>query len=129
ILKGRVSGTLDYFSKVTTDLLFPAPPIQPAPPLSTVRWINLPGKIKNSGLELLINSSIIKNEKWSLDISVNASFLHNIVSDMPSPIQTGWLWGSGVSGASVEVINNGLPMNAFFTRKFLGLDKASGSAV
>jgi iron complex outermembrane receptor protein len=29
----------------------------------------------------------------------------------------------------VEVIQNGLPMNAFFTRKFLGMDKATGFAI
>ena len=48
---------------------------------------------------------------------------------MPSPIDTGALQGSGTSGASVEVIQNGLPMNAFFTRKFLGMDKATGFSI
>ena len=48
---------------------------------------------------------------------------------MPSPIVYGWLQGSGTSGASVEVIQNGLPMNAFYTRKFLGLDKSTGFAI
>jgi iron complex outermembrane receptor protein len=36
IFKNRVSGTMDYFSKTTTNLLFPSPPIQPAPPGSAI---------------------------------------------------------------------------------------------
>ena len=78
---------------------------------------------------MLINGSIINTKKTGWDISANITFLKNNVKGMPSPIQTGWLQGGGVSGTSVEVIQNGLPMNAFFTRKFLGMDKASGFAV
>jgi len=129
ILDNRVSGTLDYFNKITTDLLFPSPPIQPAPPLSVVRWINLAGKIINKGLEVLINGAVIRNKEFSWDLSVNATFMKNNVSGMPSPVSTGYLQGPGTSGASVEVIQNGLPMNAFFTRKFLGMDKATGFAI
>ncbi|MFI5187507.1 MAG: SusC/RagA family TonB-linked outer membrane protein, partial [Chitinophagales bacterium] len=129
ILNNRISGTLDYFNKTTTDLLFPSPPIQPAPPSSVVRWINLDGKIINKGLEVLINGAVIRNKEFSWDLSVNVTFLKNNVSGMPSPVATGSLQGPGTSGASVEVIQNGLPMNAFFTRKFLGMDKATGFAI
>jgi iron complex outermembrane receptor protein len=73
-----------------------------------------------------VNASLVKNKDWSWDLSVNGTFLHNKVSDMPSPILTGWLNGGGTSFTSVEVIQNGLPMNAFYTRKFLGLDKNTG---
>ncbi len=124
----RISGTLDYFNKTTTSLLFPSVPIQPAPPLSVVRWNNLDGKIINKGLEVFIDAAIIRRKKFSWSLSANATFLKNNVSDMPSPILTGYLRGSGVSGTSVEVIQNGLPMNAFYTRNFLGMDKATGFA-
>ena len=129
IFNNRISGTLDYFNKTTTNLLFPSPPIQPAPPLSVVRWVNLDGKIINKGLEALINAAVIRRGKFSWDLSVNATFLKNKVSDMPSTISTGWLQGSGISGTSVEVIQNGFPINSFYTRKFLGMDKASGFAI
>src|SRR6185295_15022927 len=91
IFNSRISGTLDYFNKTTTSLLFPSPPIQPAPPLSVVRWINLDGKIINKGFEALINAAVVRNEKFSWDLSVNATFLKNNVSDMPSTISNGWL--------------------------------------
>lgn len=126
ILNTRISGTLDYFIKTTTNLLYPGIPIQPAPPSSVVRWENLPGKIQNKGLEASINASIVRHKNLNIDLSVNATFQHNEVSGMPSTILTGHLNGSGTSGATVEVIKNGLPMNAFYTRKFLGMDKSTG---
>jgi len=129
IVNKRISGTVDYFNKTTSNLLFPSVPIQPAPQLSVVRWINLDGKIINKGLEFLLNGVLIHKEKFSWDLSLNVTFLKNNVTDMPATIPTGWVFGSGVSGASVEVIQNGLPINAFYTRKFLGMDKATGFAL
>jgi TonB-dependent starch-binding outer membrane protein SusC len=120
ILNNRVSGTADYFNKNTTSLLFPSAPIQPAPPGSIVRWINLDGQIHNKGFEVLINGDIVKNKEFEWNLSVNTTFLKNNVSGMPAPIATAFLSGP------VETIRNGLPMEAFYTRKFLGLDKTTG---
>ncbi len=120
ILSNRLSATIDYYNKTTTNLLFPSPPIQPAPPGSSIRWINLDGEIVNKGIEISMKGAIIKNEKCSWDLSVNATFLKNDVSGMPVPVFTGYIVGP------VEIIENGHPMNAFYTRKFLGLDKSTG---
>ncbi|MGK2862618.1 MAG: SusC/RagA family TonB-linked outer membrane protein, partial [Chitinophagaceae bacterium] len=124
IFNNRLTGTMDYFSKTTTSLLFPSPPIQPAPPSSTVRWINLDGEIINKGLEVLVKGAIIRNESISWDLSVNATFLKNNVSGIPSSVFTG-----NISNVPVEIIQNGLPMNAFYTRNFLRLDKSTGFSV
>jgi TonB-dependent starch-binding outer membrane protein SusC len=124
IFNNRITGTMDYFSKTTTSLLFPSPPIQPAPPNATVRWINLNGEIINKGLEVLINGTITRNKKINLDLSVNATFLKNNVSGLPTSVFTGDIFGS-----PVQIIQNGLPMDAFYTRNFLGLDKSTGFSI
>ncbi len=123
IFNNRISGTVDYFNKTTTNLLFPSPPILPAPPGIAYRWINLDGKIINKGLEVLLNGAIIKNQKTNWNLSVNATFLKNNVSGLPAPVLTGFLAGP------VEIIQNGLPIDAFYTRKFLGLDKSTGYSI
>lgn len=124
LFNSRITGTMDYFSKTTTSLLFPSPPIQPAPPSSTVRWINLDGEIINKGLEVLINAAVIRKEKFTWDLTVNATFLKNNVSGLPASVSTG-----DVGNVPVEIIQNGLPMAAFYTRNFLGLDKSTGFSV
>ena len=121
IFDNRLSGTLDYFNKVTTHLLFPSPPIQPAPPNATIQWINLDGKVANKGVEILVNGAIIRRRDFSWDLSVNASFLKNNVSGLMVPLYTGDV------GSPVEIIQNGHPMNTFYTRKFLGLDTSGHS--
>lgn len=128
VLNSRINVTLDYFNKKTTKLLFPAEPAQWAPAGGVIRWTNLAGDIENKGLEAAINAAIIQQQDFSWDFGVNAAFIDNVVSDLPSSINTGVLSGQGSSGATIQVIRSGLPINAFFTREFLGIDKATGLA-
>ena len=125
----RISATVDYFSKTTTDLLFPSAPIQPAPPGSVIRWLNLDGNIVNKGLEAAVSATIISRRDFSWDFGVNATFITNKVSGLSAPILTGALTGQGLSSVTVEVIQNGSPINAFVTRRFIGIDKTTGQSL
>lgn len=129
VLKNRINITVDYFNKKTTDLLFPTIPLQPAAPGGAITWKNIPGEIINKGLEVAINASIIAKKDFTWDFGVNATFIKNKVTNLKSIITTGALNGQGSSGATVEVLSNGLPINAFFTRRFVGFDKASGISI
>lgn len=129
LLKGRITLNMDYFNKKTTDLLFPTFPIQPAPPGSVVTWKNLAGTVENKGFEFSINAGIIDQNDFSIDFNVNATFIKNKVSGLAAPIPTGSLSGQGITGTTVEVLQNGLPINAFYTRHFEGFDKTSGQAI
>ncbi|MFT3681914.1 MAG: SusC/RagA family TonB-linked outer membrane protein [Ferruginibacter sp.] len=128
LLDNKISVTLDYFNKKTTDLLFPTEPPQPAAPGNTVTWKNLPGSVINKGFEAAVNASIINNSDFSWDFGVNATFISNVVEDFTGSINTGRLDGQGITGTTVEVIRAGLPINAFVTRRFLGFDKTTGLA-
>ena len=128
LLNNRVTFTVDYFNKKTTDLLFPSESIVPFGAAGAVTWNNLAGNIVNKGFEFAVNASIIKGSDFNWDLGVNATFIKNNVSGLPSSINTGALDGQGISGSTVEVIRNNLPINSFVTRKFLGFDKATGLA-
>jgi len=128
-LKNRINVTVDYFNKRTTDLLFPSEPPQPAAPGGTIKWVNLDGEIDNKGLEAAINAVVVDNTDFRFDLGVNATFIKNEVAGLTSSINTGTLDGQGVSGTTVQVIRNNLPLNAFVTRRFEGFDKTTGQAV
>jgi TonB-dependent starch-binding outer membrane protein SusC len=129
LFNNRVTFTADYFNKRTTDLLFPVrDPSQPAifgPPL----WRNIGGNIDNKGFEFVINTSIIRQRDFNWDFGVNATFVQNDVSNLEFPIITGALSGQGSSGATIQVIRNGLPLYAFVTRRFAGIDRGTGFAI
>ena len=128
ILNSRVNITIDYYNKNTTKLLFPVTGDPNGPGAGAVLWKNLDGFVENSGFEFAVNANIINKKKLTWDFGVNASFNTNKVAGLVAPIYTGQLNGQGVSGTLVQTIQNGLPINAFYTRKFLGMDKATGLA-
>lgn len=126
---GRIAVTMEYFNKRTTGLLFPSVAPVPVPSGAPIRWRNLPGNIDNTGVEIAVNAGIVKNADFTWDLAVNAAFLKNEVSGLSGSIPTGFLNGQGVTNTQVQLIQNGLPMNAFVTREFLGMDKNTGQAI
>ncbi len=130
VLNNRLTVTVDYFNKLTTDLLYPTVPIQPAAAGNSITWKNIDGKIENKGIEASVNATILNRpDGLRLDLGVNGAYIKNNVSGLKGRILTGILNGQGISGTTVEVLQSGLPINAFFTRHFEGFDKASGQAI
>lgn len=128
VLNNKINITVDYFDKKTTDLLFPAIADPNGPISSTVKWVNLNGFVENKGVEATVNATIVNKKDFGWDLGVNASFIKNNVDQLDAPIFTGQLNGQGITGTLVQTLQNGLPINAFWTRKFLGMDKGTGLA-
>lgn len=126
----RLTATIDYFYKTTTDLLFPTTPGEPRPANAAVQWRNLSGEIVNKGIELALGTTILNTEKIGLGFNANATFIRNNVSGLTgAPIITGAINGQGLSGAVSETIRNGLPINAFYLPQYMGLnDKGLSNA-
>lgn len=128
LFNNRLIVTADYFNKRTTDLLFPiTEPAQPALG-GAILWRNLNGNIDNKGFEFAVNATIIRKRDFNWDFGVNATFVKNEVSNLAFNISTGELSGQGSTGTRIQAIRNGLPLYAFITREFLGIDKATGIA-
>jgi hypothetical protein len=123
----KITGSVEYFNRTTTDLLFPQIPLVPANAGVTVTWVNLPGKITNKGAEISLNANVIEKEDISWSIGGNATFIKNEVQDIVGVIKTGALSGQGLSGVTLEVIQSGLPLFAMVTREFTGLDQSGFS--
>lgn len=124
----RLTFTVDYFNKTTTDILFPTTPGQPAPPVQAIYWKNLDGKIVNKGVEMALGATLVSSEKVEVGLSANATFIKNNVSGLTGPtIVTGAINGQGLSGATSQLIVNGYPINAFFLRRYAGLNEQGES--
>lgn len=116
--EGRLSGSVDYFTKNTTDLLVRLDAAQPSE--VQYRWTNLPGEVVNTGLEFSIDGRIVNNGKFNWQVLANATFLTNEVKNLSTIIPTGTINGQGLSGAYAQSIASGQPLYAFYMRKFGG---------
>jgi iron complex outermembrane receptor protein len=124
----RITGSVDWFNRKTTDPLFAATPVAPAP-ASGVIWQNLPASIVNTGVELSLNFNIIRTENVSWNLGGNIAFLQNEVKDLNGSYQTGALNGQGISGATSQLIVGNQPLNVYYLRKFEGFDKTTGQSI
>ena len=127
-LGSKITGSIDYFNKKTTDLLFPQTALVPAEVGAVPTWTNLDGQIINKGIELSLNVNIINNDNFSWSMGGNATFIKNKVQNLTGIIKTGSLNGQGLSGVNTEVIQNDLPLFAMVTRQYNGLD-ANGFSI
>ena len=119
ILKGRLSGTVDYFYKSTTDLLFRVRYAQPA--AVTYRFINLPGNVINSGVELGLAFQAVQKEKFGWEVLANATYLTNTIRNFGSTnINTGSISGQGLSGAFAQTFRDGYSIFSFNLPTFTG---------
>jgi iron complex outermembrane receptor protein len=124
----RIVGTIDWFRKVSKDILFLAD--APDPAVSGGRkWVNLAGEILNSGVEFGVNTSIIQQQNFSWDFGVNATYLKNELTGLIAPLETGEINGQGLSETRSQLFANGQPLNVFYLKTYNGIDKNTGIGV
>jgi len=131
--KGKIYGSIDYYSKKTTNILFQSNAIQPAP--ASIYFINIPANLANKGIEVSAGAALIDKPDFGLDINVNYAHNKNKLSDFYAPgtttelqILTGQVNGQGVSGTLSQIIANNLPVNEFYLKQFGGFD-ANGNQI
>ncbi len=127
LLKNRLTGTIDLFSKRTTDVLFPITSLAPSP--TSTQWINVPGLvINNSGIELGLTGVIVDQKDFNWDVTLNVANIKNKVTGLAVEIPGAFAAGQGLSGTNVQFIKEGLPMGTFIGDVFEGYD-ASGVGI
>lgn len=124
LFKGALSGTVDYFYKVSNNILLQVIPADPVQPASTF-WTNVPDMtITNQGVELSLNYRYANTGGFRFDIGGNMTFINNIVRNSPySVIPSGSASGSGLSTATINGYINGQPIGTFFLKEFTGFDE------
>lgn len=124
LFNGALSGTIDYFSKVSRDILLEVIPADPVQPAGTF-WTNVSDmKIINNGLELdLLYRKKVSN-KFRYELGGNITFIDNVVKNSPyTVIPSGSASGSGLTSATINGYINGQPIGTFFMQEFIGFDE------
>jgi TonB-dependent starch-binding outer membrane protein SusC len=126
IMDGKVNATIDVYKRKTNDLLLDPDLAQPGPPIRP--WKNIDGEVQNSGIELGLNAYVLERENLTLNVGGNVSFLKNEFTNFSgADIETGNLFGQGSTGAFVQRMRSGYPLNTYFVRNWQGLDEKGNS--
>ncbi len=122
LLDNRLSGTIDYFNKVSENILLEVTPTDPIQPTNRY-WTNIPDmEIRNNGIELALEYQNDPSRAFGYSIGGNISYTGNTVKESPYKVlTTGAAQGAGQTGATINGNINGEPIGSFFMKTFMGI--------
>lgn len=112
--KGKLGLTVDFYNKITDDMLMQAS-YPPSIGNASTPWINS-GKVLNRGVDIEIFYHHLFKD-GSFDVSLNGGYLHNEVLAIDAPI-TGGRVDNGIYATRTEV---GYPIGSFFMYEMDGI--------
>ncbi|MDF7820807.1 TonB-dependent receptor [Runella sp. MFBS21] len=123
LFNGALSGTVDFFNKVSNNILLEVIPADPVQPAGTF-WTNVKDMtITNRGVELDLNYRYTSSNGLRFDLGGNITFIHNRVKNSPySVIPSGSASGSGLTSATINGYLNDQPIGTFYLKEFTGFD-------
>ena len=122
LFKRRLSGTVEYFSRKTTDLLYDKPTPLSSGNVTGSRPTNI-GSILNSGFELTLDGTIIKTKDFEWDMNFNISHYTNEIKELDETVKE-----NGIKGSYYIYKVGGSLYNAYLY-KFAGVNKENGKAM
>lgn len=134
LFRGRLSGSLDYFYRKTSDMLFS---LNTPPSIGyTSYFINL-GDMRNAGLELVLQATLINNKDFKWNVNFNISHVKNKVLSLPDEIKTTKVEGhNGYVNLDKSFVSKykyfvaeGLSLYTWYLPKFAGLDAETGESL
>ena len=129
---GRLNGSIEFYNKVTDDLIWDYPVSSFIYPYGTIA-ANV-GKITNNGVEFSINAIPIQNKNFTWQTALNLSHNKNKVNRLTNEKYKTGTFTQGdprVAGVSAygwtQQIMEGQPLGTFYTYEFAGYN-ADGKA-
>ncbi len=123
----RLYGSIDIYSKNTSELLIQQFSAQPAP--TEFVWTNLDANLMNNGLEFSVNGVVVDTRDFDFNVAANFSYNKNELKNYTGgALRTGTINGQGLSGAFAQRIANNQPLYAFFLREWGGFDESGLNA-
>ena len=123
----RIGGTIEYYSKKTSDMLYNYSVPTPTYVYSTIA-ANV-GDMSNKGIELLLNVDVNRNNaiNWTTSdkLSHNKNEITKLSNDVykTERVYVGDPWIRGASGVTSHIVEVGHPVGQFFMLKCDGIDE------
>ncbi|XWW47489.1 TonB-dependent receptor [Fibrella sp. USSR17] len=125
VLKGKLSGTLEWYSKETTGMIYSYrvnPVLVPAGSI-----IANGGSMSNKGVEISLNATPVQAGKFSWTTGLNLAHNSNRINSLTNPLFVGGdsvritqPEGGGQTGSTLQILKAGMPLGQFFTLEYAG---------
>ena len=126
LLRGRISGSVEYFYRKTSDMLFWfTTPVS----LGYSGYYDNIGDMRNSGIEFSTNIGIYRNDNINWNFYVNLTHYTNKITMLPSDKKTKTVEGYEGYANGTRFIGEGLPLNTFYIPKYAGVDAQTGRSM
>lgn len=123
-LDGRLSGTIEYYNKLTKDMIIDYE-VSTTKYLYGTKLANV-GEVSNKGIELTINAVPVQSSNFTWQTSLNLSHNKNTVEKIHSDeyskdyIDKGKIDAQGQSNNYQQIIKEGYPIGQFYTFEWAG---------
>ncbi|MCC6835716.1 MAG: SusC/RagA family TonB-linked outer membrane protein [Cytophagales bacterium] len=118
LLKNRITGTIEYFNRASSNLLFAVPMPLSSGVATVTRNI---GTMVNRGMEVSISAEVLKMGDFSWQLDVNATKLKNEITKMPDESE------EIISGT--KKLKEGRSLYDFWLREYIGINPANGDVL
>ncbi|SEL81700.1 SusC/RagA family TonB-linked outer membrane protein [Parapedobacter koreensis] len=126
LFKNRLSGSIEYFDRVTDGLIFGVPvPLMNGGVVSSSPYfheINMNiGSLYNRGIEGSLTANIVRSENFSYSTTLNVTTFKNEITVMPD--------GQPLIQSGNHAYSVGHSIYDFYLREFYGVDPDNGDAL
>lgn len=121
--EGALTGSVDVFNKVSSNILLSSIPADPIQPVGTF-FDNVDGmEITNQGIELDLIYQHTTKSGLNYSLGGNTTFIKNEVTNSPYKVITsGSASGSGLTSATLNGYINNEPLGTFYLLNFIGFN-------
>jgi len=119
VLNSKLSGSVEYFGRKSTDMLY-YKPVQ-----GSVGYTSIPmniGSMTNSGVELNLNLSIMNRDNFNWTANANATFIKNKINELHPDLE-----GQLIDGS--RIYEEGESMYRYYFVEYAGVDPETGLAL
>ena len=125
-LRGKVSGSFEYFYRLTSDML---------------NWFSVPaslgysgyydniGDMRNSGIEFSANVNLVQKRDFNWNFYFNFTHYTNKIIMLPDEKKTTVIEGHPGYASGTRFYGEGLPAMTFYMQKYAGVDPDTGESL
>ena len=121
----RLSGSIDFFNRLTTDMLFTVPV---APSLGYSSYYDNIGDMVNRGIEVELSADLIRTRNVTWSLGLNLTHVQNKVLKLPEERKNFTVDGHDGFISGSYFVGEGLPLNTFFIPTYKGVNQQTGES-